>query len=112
MQVASVARRLALLEAEAAETRQLRDEEDALLASTVAAMGRVWARLGAARARQRVALTDVCMAVVKQPVADDTPVQQVGGRAIDLNAIITIASSELPPPTHTKLKRREPNRTA
>lgn len=44
-------------------------------------MGRVWAQLLAVRARQGLALTDVHMQLVRTPVADDTPAQQVRARA-------------------------------
>ncbi len=57
--------------------RQLRQEEEALLHSTIAAMDKVWQELLDCRARQGHARTDVAFSVVQLPNEDTTPNQQV-----------------------------------
>lgn len=57
MQVLQLAQRCAALEREVSEARQLREEEDALLAGTVAAMGRVWQQMLQVRACARSGAT-------------------------------------------------------
>ncbi|KAI8465651.1 MAG: hypothetical protein J3K34DRAFT_487137 [Monoraphidium minutum] len=93
-EVLALAARLAALEGEVAEARQLLQEERGLLTATVDAMGRVWGQLLEVRARQGCALTDVRMHLVEVPPDDDTPLQQDGLTRRDLDVALLVAEAE------------------